>query len=211
MSARTRCPRTVSDLRRRRRIVLVLVAAVVALAGCTSDSGSAQSAGSAAEAANLPDLADCPAPRGMPATGEQTLPELSLPCLDSGGGELTLGEAPGVPLVVNLWATWCTSCRDELALFSQLYAATDREQLLVVGVVTRDGPGLAAEFVIDLGIEFPSGIDENGDLYVAKGLRGLPGTFFVNADGSIAHAELAPITSYGDLVGLVQEHLGVTV
>lgn len=194
-----------------RDVALVLVSATLALTGCTSDGGSGQSGGTSAGARDLPDLTDCPTPTGQPATGAQTLPELTLPCLDGGGGELTLGEAPGVPLVVNLWATWCTSCRDELPLFSQLYAATDRGQLLVAGVVTRDGPGLAAEFVLDLGIEFPSGIDENGDLYVDKGLRGLPGTFFVNADGSIAHAELAPITSYADLVGLIQEHLGVTV
>lgn len=189
----------------------LLVAAALALSGCTSDNGSSQGDGSTAEAASLPDLANCPAPTGVPATGAETLPVLSLPCLDNGGGQLTLGEAPGVPLVLNLWATWCTSCRDELPLFSQLNAATDRDQLLVAGVVTRDGPGLAAEFVVDLEIEFPSGIDENGDLYVGKGLRGLPGTFFVNPDGSIAHAELAPITSYDDLVALVQEHLGVTV
>jgi thiol-disulfide isomerase/thioredoxin len=131
--------------------------------------------------------------------------------LDEGGGQLTLGEAPGVPMVLNLWATWCTACRDELPLFSQLDGASDREQLLVAGVVTRDSPGLAAEFAVDLGIDFPSGLDENGDLYVDQGLRGLPGTFFVDAGGSIVHAELAPITSYEDLVALVQEHLGVTV
>lgn len=196
---------------RLRNVRCVLVAAILALAACTSDSGSGEGGGSSAEGADLPDLTDCPSATGDPAIGDQTLPELSLPCLDAGGGELTLGAAPGVPLMVNLWATWCGPCRAELPLFSQLYAATDRDQLLVVGVVTRDGPGLAAEFMLDLGIEFPSGLDDSGDLYVAEGLRGLPGTFFVNADGSIAHSELAPITSYEDLVALVEQHLGVTV
>ncbi|MBA3798960.1 MAG: TlpA family protein disulfide reductase [Actinomycetota bacterium] len=196
---------------RRRCLASSVVLAVVALAGCTSGDGRTDGAGSSPAAQALPDLTDCPAPTGAPATGEQTLPVLSLPCLDGEGGALTLGEAPGVPLVLNLWATWCTSCRDELPLFSQLYGATDRAELLVAGVVTRDGAGLAAEFVTDLGIDFPSGLDENGDLYVDQGLRGLPGTFFVNADGSIAHAELAPITSYEDLLALLQEHLGVSV
>lgn len=200
-----------SPVGQRRHVpLLVMLMAVLVLASCTSSGGAAESGGSAV-AQELPDLTDCPDPTGQPAAGEQTLPELSLPCLDAGGGELTVGEAPGVPLVLNLWATWCTSCREELPLFSALYEATDRGQLLVAGVVTRDGAGLAAEFVLDLGVDFPSGLDENGDLYVNKGLRGLPGTFFVNADGSIAHAELAPITSYEDLIALVQEHLGVTV
>ncbi len=202
---------------RPRTLVVALVLVGLAVAGCTSEDRQADGRGSTAAAQDqpdlpdLPDLADCPGPTGQPVTGEQTLPELTLPCLDGGGGELRLGQAPGVPLVVNLWATWCTSCRAELPLFSDLYSATDRGQLLVAGVVTRDGAGLAAEFVQDLDIEFPSGLDENGDLYAAMGLRGLPGTFFVNADGSIAHAELAPITSYDDLVALVQQHLGVVV
>ncbi|CAN5331814.1 hypothetical protein BH24ACT9_BH24ACT9_16560 [soil metagenome] len=190
--------------------MLVVLTAALALAGCTSNDDGASSAESSEGAQDLPDLTDCPDPTGQPATGEQTLPEMRLPCLDDGGGELALGEAPGVPLVLNLWATWCTSCRDELPLFSQLYSATDRGQLLVAGVVTRDGPSLAAEFVGDLDIQFPSGLDEQGDLYTELGLRGLPGTFFISADGSIAHAELAPITSYEDLVALVQEHLGVS-
>jgi len=190
---------------------MTVVLAGLALSGCASDSGLADRGSSTDAAAELPDLTDCAPPTGRPAVGEQTLPELSLPCLDGSGGVLTLGEAPGVPMVLNLWATWCTSCRDELPLFSQLYEATDRGQLLVAGVVTRDGAGLAAEFVVDLGIEFPSGLDDNGDLYVDQGLRGLPGTFFVAADGSITHAELAPITSYEALTALVQEHLGVSV
>lgn len=191
--------------------VLAVLAAVLALAGCASVDPAAEARGSTEAERDLPDLTDCPAPTGVPASGEQTLPELSLPCLDGSGGELMIGQAPGAPLVLNLWATWCAPCREELPLFSQLYTATDRGQLLVAGVVTRDGPGLAAEFAVDLGIEFPNGIDEEGDLYVDQGLRGLPGTFFVNADGSIAHAELAPITSYADLVALAQEHLGVSL
>ncbi|MDQ4037456.1 MAG: TlpA family protein disulfide reductase [Actinomycetota bacterium] len=191
--------------------VLLLSIAVLALTGCTADGGSESTGGATEAAQDLPNLTDCPAFTGQPASGAETLPDLSLPCLDGEGGELILGTAPGVPLVVTLWATWCGPCRDELPLFSQVYAATDREQLLVAGVVTRDGPGLAAEFIVDLRVEFPSGIDENGDLYIAKGLRGLPGTFFVNADGSLAHAELAPIASYEDLTGLIQQHLGVTV
>ncbi|MDQ3716821.1 MAG: TlpA family protein disulfide reductase [Actinomycetota bacterium] len=209
-----RAPRLLPGNRivRARAWLMSLMTAILALAGCTSGADGADDGRSAEqELQGVPDLTDCPDPTGQPATGEQTLPELRLPCLDATGGQLTVGEAPGIPMVVTLWATWCGPCRDELPLLSQLFSASDRGQLLVAGVVTRDGAGLAAEFVEDLDIAFPSGFDENGDLYAGMGLRGLPAAFFVNADGSIAHAELAPIASYEELVGLVQEHLGVTV
>lgn len=191
-------------------VVLLTVAALV-IVGCTSDGPAAGRASTAEELQGLPDLTDCPEPSGVPAAGESTLPDLTLPCLDSSGGELVVGQAPGRPLVVNLWASWCGPCREELPDFQKLYETTDPDQLLVLGIVTRDSPGLAAEFAQDLGVDFPSGWDENGDVYIAEGLRGLPATFFVNADGSVAHAELAPIASYDDLVVLVDRHLGVVV
>ena len=198
------------DFSQRLRVAGLILVGLLVLAGCASEDGLPGGGGST-EAPDLPDLTDCPAPTGQPAVGEQTLPKLSLACLDEDGGVLTIGQAPGVAMVLNLWASWCGPCREELPYFGELSAAADPGQLLVAGVVTRDSPGLAAELAVDLGIGFPSGVDENGDLYVDQGLRGLPGTFFVNADGSIAHAELAPITSYDDLLALVQDHLGVTV
>lgn len=190
---------------------LIAACAVVALAGCAASDDSTERGGSEEALADLPDLTDCPDASGQPASGEQTLAELTLPCLDGGGGEFVIGQAAGVPMVVNLWASWCGPCREELPYFADLYEAADPTLLLVVGVVTRDSATLAAEFATDLGIDFPSALDENGDLYAAQGLRGLPGTFFLDAAGGVTHAELAPIASYADLVALVEEHLGVVV
>lgn len=198
-------------IRGHRSVALAAAAVVLLLASCTSgDGGSQEVSAATGEASDVPDLADCPTPTGQPASGTAVLPMLDLPCLDGSGGMFALGEAPGRPMVVNLWATWCRTCRDELPLLSRLYEATDRETIEVVGVVTRDGAGLAAEFVRDLDISFASAFDDNGDLYAAQGLRGLPATYFVSADGGIMHAELAPITSYGDLLALVSQYLGVT-
>lgn len=195
---------------RRGRSVVLAAAVVLTLTGCGSGEGNDEPTPSALDVSEVADLVDCPPPTGQPASGTPVLPVLELPCLDGSGGTFALGEAPGRPMVVNLWATWCTTCRDELPLLSQLYDATDREIFEVVGVVTRDGAGLAAEFVQDLDIRFASAFDDNGDLYAAQGLRGLPATYFISADGSIMHAELAPITTYDDLLALVSQHLGVT-
>lgn len=200
---------------RARILCAVGAALVVALtvSACTSgDGGAARGDANAAaeQPSELPDLASCPAATGQPATGERALSEVVLPCLDGSGGELTVGEAPGVPTVVNLWASWCTPCRDELPLFEQLYEAADPAALRVIGVASRDSASFAADLAQDLGLSFPNGFDDNGDVMIAGVIRNLPGTLFLDADGGVAFIKAdAVISSYAELVALVQEHLGV--
>ena len=180
----------------------------LALAGCTS--GAADEPGGAASPPPDPlaALAPCPEQPDRPAGGAQTLPALDLPC--PGGGSLDLGRAPGVPTVVNLWASWCTPCREELPLVQQLAdAAGDR--LSVVGVISRDGAPQAASFAADAGATFPSAFDGDGELMAELGLNGLPYTYLLDADGGIAHVQVGPVADLAEFEALVDEHLGVTL
>lgn len=199
--------------------VAAALAAALAVSGCASGDGGAARGDPDAAAeqpselpSELPDLADCPPATGQPATGEQTLSELVLPCLDGSGGELTVGEAPGIPTVINLWASWCTPCRDELPIFEQLYEAADPAALRVLGVASRDSASFAADLAQDLGLSFPNGFDDNGDVMIAGVIRNLPGTLFLDADGGVAFIKAdAVISNHAELVALVQEHLGVSL
>ena len=189
----------------RRRAAAVLVAAVAVLTGCTSfgdadpaPTGSEQPAASAFEA--------CPEQLDEPAAGGSAVPQLAFDCL--GGGSLDLTRAPGVPTVVNLWASWCAPCREELPLMQQLAdAAGDRVR--VVGVVSKDGEPQAESFAADAGTTFPSAFDAEGELMAQLGLNGLPYTMFLDADGTLVHSELGPVESLEELEQLVAEHLGV--
>ena len=179
----------------------------LALAGCTAD---AADDGAPPPAPDTPALAldPCPEQPDRPAAGAETLPPLALDC--PGGGTLDLGRAPGVPAVVNLWASWCTPCREELPLVQQLAdAAGDR--LSVVGVISRDGAPQAASFAADAGATFPSAFDGDGELMAELGLNALPYTYLLDADGGIAHVQVGPVADLAELEALVAEHLGVTL
>jgi thiol-disulfide isomerase/thioredoxin len=131
---------------------------------------------------------------------------MAFDCL--GGGRLDLGRAPGVPTVVNLWASWCGPCRDELPLVQQLSAAAG-DRLRVVGVVSKDGRPQAQAFAADAGATFPSGFDAQGDLMTELGLRGLPYTYLLDAHGGVVYTQVGPVTSEDQLRALVAAHLGV--
>ena len=193
----------------RTRTVAGLAALGLALAGCTSG-GADEPGGTAASATPDPlaALAACPEQPDRPAEGVETLPAIDLSC--PGGGSLDLGRAPGVPTVVNLWASWCAPCREELPLVQELAdAAGDR--LSVVGVISKDGTPQAASFAADAGATFPSAFDGDGELMAELGLGALPYTYLLDADGGIAHVQVGPVADLAEFEGLVAEHLGVTL
>jgi cytochrome c biogenesis protein CcmG/thiol:disulfide interchange protein DsbE len=178
------------------------------LAGCTSVGQEAplHTRGVAPDAATDDVTLPCPDQADVTAEGDQLLPPLAFDCL--GGGTLNLGRAPGVPTVVDLWASWCGPCRTELPLMQQLSDAAGG-QVLVVGVVSKDGVDQATSFAADDGATFPSAFDGDGELMTKLGLNVLPYSYFLDADGAIVYTQVGPVTSFDQLRGLVAEHLGV--
>jgi peroxiredoxin len=183
----------------------LLVALVLTVTGC-SDAGDSPSAG---DPVSSP-MADCTGltqPLGDPAgeTGEP-LPDLTLPCF-TGEEPFRLADLRG-PAVVNLWASWCTPCRDELPAL-QRYADRAAREVHVVGVVTEDRRSAAAALAEDLGITFPALDDPDAELRKELGVLGLPATLFVDAAGRVRLVFPRPLDE-ATLAGLVTEHLGVS-
>jgi cytochrome c biogenesis protein CcmG/thiol:disulfide interchange protein DsbE len=187
----------------RRLLVLAVLGALVA--GCTADaSGNPAPSTSAAAVGTV--LDPCPEQPDVPAEGAETLPALALDCL--GGGELDLERAPGTPTVVNLWASWCTPCREELPVMQE-FADVAAGEVQVIGVISKDGVPQAESFAGDADVTFPGAFDGDGRLMAELGLPGLPATYFLAADGALVHSETGPVDSLAELEDLVAEHLGV--
>jgi thiol-disulfide isomerase/thioredoxin len=141
------------------------------------------------------------------AAVEGGLPEITLPCL-GGGEDVTLSALRG-PLVVNLWASWCGPCREELPYYQQLHAqgAVD-----VLGVDYQDVlPGKALELAKETGVTFPSLADPGGELRAPLRVVGLPRLLMVDEKGKVVYDDAVAIESYAQLADLVEEHLGVPV
>lgn len=145
-----------------------------------------------------------PAPAGGPAAD---LPDVLLPCF-TGGRSVGLAALRG-PAVVNLWASSCAPCREELPLLQELADRT-AGRLHVVGVDTFDDRSAGASFAADKGVSFPTLFDPEKKLLTALGKINLPITVFVGADGKrFVYAGKA--LDKPTLGGLVRTHTGVTV
>ena len=211
------------------RAVTGLVAPVLAvalLAACTDDPGPAGS--STVNTAQAPTgdddvaspelvalreragIADCPATRSPVAPHDDGLPSVTLPCL-GGARQVDLAGLRGEPLVVNLWASYCGPCRDELPILQQLHErAGGRLRLIGVDFVDPH-PAAALELAALSGVTYPLLSDPQGHLRSPMRISALPVTVLVDPDGRVAYTKFGPVSSYDELVGLVREHLGVSV
>jgi cytochrome c biogenesis protein CcmG, thiol:disulfide interchange protein DsbE len=137
------------------------------------------------------------------------LPDLELACL-GGGPPVDLRSAPpGRPTVVNLWASWCGPCREEVPALAEFREAAG-DRVGVVGVLTTDTRRAALSFAAEFGMRWPSVVDDDG-LVRRAFAGGVPVTLFLRADGSVAHVLRGPFADRAELEALVAEHLGVVL
>lgn len=110
------------------------------------------------------------------------------------GKRFQLSEARGKVVVLNFWATWCAPCREEMPTFEQTYRERGQDVLFVgVNTTSVDSKPEAIEFADRLGITFPIIFDAQGKASEAYGVRGLPATFFIGADGTLKAKALGPV------------------
>jgi thiol-disulfide isomerase/thioredoxin len=148
-------------------------------------------------------------PGCRPGPGGGPLPALTLACL-GGGRSVDLSSLTG-PLIINLWASNCGPCREEMPAieaFHEEYGA----RVPVLGIDYQDlQPAAALDLARRSGVSYPLVADPGGDVNADSPfpvIRGIPYFVFVTAGGDVT-AVPGGISSADDLVALVRAHLGV--
>lgn len=177
----------------RRLIAAVVVAFTVT--GCGANSPTSSGDADATPVAVPADVAGCEAFAADGATvgGAAGVPALRLPCL-VGGQEVALEDLGGRPVLVNLWASWCAPCREEMPL---LQAAYERygDRVGFLGVNTEDTRSAAVSLLSDLKVTYAHVVDEEKALLTELAAPGLPVTLAVAADGRIVDRQLGAVSA----------------
>ena len=166
----------------------------VVLAACGSPD--TPPAGSAVDPVAVPaTVADCGefAADGATASGGDTLPALRLPCM-VGGEDVDMDDLGDRPVLVNLWASWCAPCREEMPL---LQDASERygDRIGFLGVNTEDPPSAAASLLADLGVTYASVVDRDRRLLEELAAPGLPVTLAVAEDGRVLARQVGQMSA----------------
>ncbi|WP_254781900.1 TlpA disulfide reductase family protein [Modestobacter sp. DSM 44400] len=120
------------------------------------------------------------------------LSALTLPCLGP-GPDVSLDRLAGRPTLLNLWATWCGPCREEMPLLQEAHARSG-EQVRFLGVDVQDDPEAARWFLDEHGIGYPHLVDREGELLRGLGMHGLPVTLALDGDGRVVDRAVGQLT-----------------
>ena len=118
-------------------------------------------------------------------------PNFTLELFD--GSTLTLSDLRGQPVVVNFWASWCPSCREEAADLENVWRDYKDQGVAFVGVNVSDARQDALDYIKEFDITYSNGPDRGKKAYDAYGVTGFPETFFVNRQGIVVRKFVGPL------------------
>lgn len=129
-------------------------------------------------------------PNAMPsALVNRPVPEFSLPVL---GEDKVVEQAifQGQPALLNVWATWCVSCRVEHPYLNKLAS----QGIRIIGLNYKDDSIAASQWLADKGDPYAlSVVDANGRLGLDLGVFGAPETYVVDSTGTIRYKHVGVV------------------
>lgn len=125
---------------------------------------------------------------GAPA-GSRQAPDFRLP--DLAGKAVSLSSYKGKPVLINFWATWCDSCKEEMPALEKLANRADGRYAVVAASLDED-PAVIPPFVKKYGLTFPILLADR-KVIAGYAVRGLPTAFLIDAEGRIARRWVGPL------------------
>lgn len=129
------------------------------------------------------------------AKGERVEPpaEGSLPVL-GGDGSGSLADYKGKVVLVNVWASWCEPCREELPLIQKAHEMMSARGGTVLGIDVKENSGAALKAVDEFGLTYPNLRDRDGRYVRDWGQTGYPENYVIDRDGKVAAVRRFPVT-----------------
>ena len=129
------------------------------------------------------------------AKGERVAPpsRATLPLL-GGEGTGSLADYRGKVVLVNVWASWCEPCRDELPLIEKAHKRLSARGGTVLGIDVKENSGAALDAVEEYGLSFPNLRDRDGSFVRSWGQTGYPENYVIDRQGRVAAVRRLPVT-----------------
>ena len=103
------------------------------------------------------------------------------------GGDFDLDQhlaTDGRPVLLNLWASWCIPCRNEMPLLDDV--APTYSDVMFLGVAVNDTRNNAADFADEMSVTYPIAFDTDSVVLANYPAPAMPVTYVISSDGVVA-------------------------
>lgn len=146
---------------------------------------------------------------GLPIHSEpKSLPELAF--VDGDRQKRTLSSFKGKLILLNIWATWCTPCREEMPTLDRLQAKLGSTEFEVIALsIDRAEISVIKNFYEELGLDsLAAYVDPTGTAATTLDVMGIPATLLINPQGDEIGRVLGPAEwDAPTIVDTIQRHL----
>ncbi len=112
---------------------------------------------------------------------------------DSDGKVWRLSDLRGKVVLLNIWASWCGTCKEELPSIQNLINLEKGDSRLVfISVLYNDSPERALAYLKANGFAFPILID-TANVAGLYGITGVPETFIIDKNGTLKQHVVGPL------------------
>ncbi len=118
-------------------------------------------------------------------------PDFTFP--DLNGKMVSLSDFRGKVVFLNIWATWCPSCVEEMPSMEKLYQEMKGEDFEILAVsIDVQGAKIVIPFIEKYKLSFPALIDSGGRIKRLYQTTGVPETFIIDKEGIIVQKIIGP-------------------
>ena len=132
-------------------------------------------------------------PREVPSPLiDKPAPPFDLPVLQQSGRRFSPAEMRGKVWLLNVWASWCVSCREE---HPHLVALSKQKLIPLLGLNYKDEPQAAARWLAQFGNPYDFSVeDRDGRIGIDYGVYGVPETYLIDREGVIRYKRIGVLT-----------------
>lgn len=123
------------------------------------------------------------------------------------GTEISLSDLQGQVVMLNFWFTTCPPCQEEMPAMQAVLDDYSEQGFTILGVNNREAPQNITAFMDSIGVDFPIGLDITGSIQQQYGIWNYPTSIFLDANGVVYDARLAPLTE-AEIAEIVETGLG---
>lgn len=123
------------------------------------------------------------------------------------GEEIDTRDLRGKVVLINYWASWCSTCDDEMEMLEtawQHYQSVNPEDVIFLGVAYMDTEPAAEAFLAEYGVTYPNGLDLQGKISGIFQVTNVPETYVLDGEGRLQAVKIGPFLTVDQIYDMVE-------